>query len=156
MCVSLRLMINWLLMHAVRSLWSMIGSGPVLQYLFHGPGWLSELTKGMKMVFLIRNLKCFHDYPTLEKSSAFILHSSMKAFQECHSRDLDPIIWSGRQSLEEDREPYQVRSWDSLLSSLKIAWVQGTDELISKNLAHFIINTHNKDKSSTQSHDQRW
>ena len=26
-------------------------------------------------------IKCFHDYPTMEESSAFISHSSMKVFK---------------------------------------------------------------------------
>ena len=67
-----------------------------LQLVFHDPAWLSELAKGINVVNI------FHHYPTMEKSSAFILHSSMK---DSRNASRDPPTSCDRQSLEEDREP---------------------------------------------------
>ena len=46
--------------------------------LSHGPARLSVESTASNIKNNIIRIKCFHDYPTMEESSAFISHPSMK------------------------------------------------------------------------------
>ena len=52
--------------------------------------------------------------PIVERSSAFILHSSMIGSRNA-TAGISILHVVLRQSLEEDREPYRVGPWDNLI-----------------------------------------